>query len=212
MLQKEVTVSEVWVARISHNWCACVYAQYGPWSAFPITVWAPFFSPVSFSFFFLPPMNLHLPHPLNAIKNLFFGWEPLHFSSFPLFKQVLASLGMCGRTCVHLSLNLDENSLRRAWALFTLLSLFSLAFLAHLCRPLLSPALFWLLLSAPAQPVAPQTCSWTSWCVYLSWPWAWSFTSIAYWPSATTNSVSCKLMLLFFFCHHCLSKPSMLNE
>lgn len=66
MLQKEVTVSEIWVPCMLHNWCASLYAQYGPRSLLQITLWAPFFSP------YLSPLPLpssHVPVPPSPPKS-----------------------------------------------------------------------------------------------------------------------------------------------
>lgn len=86
----------------------------------------------------------------------------------------------------------------------------SSAFLAHLYNPLLLLGWwFWLLLFMPALPTARWTHSWALPCRRLSWSWAWCFIALASWlPAAWNNCVWGGLMLLFSFCHGCLSIPS----
>ena len=85
----------------------------------------------------------------------------------------------------------------------------SFAFLAHFDSPLLLLGLFGLLLLMSPLPAAPWTHSWVLPCHHLSWSWAWCFIALASWlPAAWNNCVWGELMLLFFFCLHCLSMPS----
>lgn len=79
MLKKEVTVSEIWVTCMLHNWCAAVYPQYGPRFSLQIVVWSPFFSPFpsSISLPFSPSSSSSiLSTPLNSYQKIFSGWEP----------------------------------------------------------------------------------------------------------------------------------------
>ena len=114
MLPKEVTVSEMWVTCMLHNWCTDVYAQYGPRFSLQITVWSPFFSP-SPSLLSLPSSSA-LPTALKSYSSIFSGWEPLDSSSSALFQADVAFV--CLWSQAHSSsLNGVENSLWRWLAL-----------------------------------------------------------------------------------------------
>lgn len=143
-------------------------------------------------------------------------------SSFPLFRQVfhlsVSVVPSMPIVCIHgpKHAHLPCGGLRIAFKVvgphsrLVLPVSVSSAFLAHLYNPLLLLGWwFWLLLFMPALPTAHWTHSWALPCHRLSWSWAWCFIAFASWPpAARKNCVWGGSMLLFFFCHGCLSIPS----
>lgn len=126
MLLNEVTVSEMWVTCMLHNWCTDVYAQYGPWFSLRITAWSSFISPSPSPLPFLPPP--HFPQLLNSIQTSSLGGR-----TPPLLFVLHSSGGCC--ICLRLRSQAHPSSLNGwrwlAWLRWWFLS--PLPFLYNQC-------------------------------------------------------------------------------
>lgn len=159
MLGKEVTVSEMWVTCMLHNWCTDVYAQYGPWFSLPITAWSSFFSSSRSTLLSFLPRTSHSSSIL--FKRLLWVGTPWLLFLCPLQAGVVF-VCVCDPRPTRLRWMGWRIAFEGGWhwsrdgSCFLCLSCPS-ACLAH---PLLLVGLFCLSLSMPALPTAPGTCSW----------------------------------------------------
>ena len=138
MLQKEVTVSEMWVTCMLHNWCLGVCPQYGSWFSLPILAGAPCCSPC-FPPYPSLPSSPGLPTPLKSYyKHLLWvgtAW-PL---PLPFYSSGRCCVCIHGSKCVHLpwtGLRIPFKVDGLTLHLMLPVTEFS-AFLAHLYNPLL---------------------------------------------------------------------------